>query len=119
MIIVTTGSAFDAGEGFSTVGGAMRADVGYVNDVRISRVDLDFSKVITTTPETRLGIHQSPCLTRVVRAVDTSTRRGCIDTRIQPLRIARRDSKTNSSETFRNLRQTCAKLTPRRATVGG
>ena len=104
LIVVAPRSAAQGGERLPAVGGLPGDDGRDVDDVRVLRVHANLGRVARARDDPRVGVHASPALPGVIRAVDPGARPR-LDGRVQPPRVARRHRDPDPAQALRERRQ--------------
>ena len=116
MVVVATRRSLERlAEGLAAVARSIDAGVRRVHEVGILRIDDDLAKVPAASPDARISRRLHERRARIVRSVQTAIL--CIDDRVDPPRIRRRDRDADASEPFG--RQAVSQLIPDRAAVRG
>ena len=97
MIIIATGSTFDALPVFSTINGLPHHHIGRINNISILRICLYFCKITAPAPEPWIAGEQIPRFTCIITPINSSIFLS-IHCGIEPVRIAWGDGKANAAQ---------------------
>src|SRR5947209_15077637 len=117
MVVVASGCAFDGRKilpGIFRPRGARASDV---DSILIHRVHLNTCEIPAAAPDAVLGVHLLPTLAGIVRSKESAVRRRGIDERIDPARVAGRNSEADPAKALRECGDALRQLLPGIATV--
>ena len=99
VVIWASRIAFEHGEGLSSVLRLVDRSVRHIHNVRVFRINADFSEVPPSPPDTLVIRNALPLLSAVIRPVQPALLG--IHDQVNPFRIARRKRDSDSPEAFR------------------
>src|ERR1700690_320782 len=118
MVVIAIGRAFDGGESFARVDGAVGGGVRYIDDVRISGIDAHAAEVVAASVDTRLVVDLPPAFAGIVGAVDAAFLFR-IHPRVQTIGVAGRNGGADAADAVVFTGQSSGELAPVVAAVGG